>query len=228
MLPTIRIRPDAGRPPDAAIVLLHGLGADAEEFRGVAEMLGPFGTANVEYALPQAPEQPVTVNGGLTMPAWFDILTMDGERQDADGIHRAASELEEIIAEAHGRGIAHKRIFVGGFSQGGAVALHCAARGSRPLGGAVGLSSYLPLMTEYPSAATAGGRATPVFMSHGEHDDIIPLKYMRASRRALEQAEVDVTSQEYPLGHSFDTLVLADLSRWLSRRLSPGQPADAR
>lgn len=201
------------------MVLLHGLGASAEEFRDVAEMLGPFGKTNVEYALPQAPRLPVTVNGGLKMPAWFDILTMTGERQDAEGIHRAAREIEEIVAEMHGRGIAYKRIFVAGFSQGGAVALHRAVRSPQPLGGVVALSSYLPLITEYPLAATVGGRATPVFMSHGEYDSVIPLKYMRASRRALEQAGVDVVSREYPLGHSFDARVLADLSLWLSLRL---------
>ena len=228
MLPTIRTTPDAGRRPDAAIVLLHGLGAGAEDLRGAAEMLGPFGDINVEYVLPQAPELPVTVNGGVRMPAWFDILTMTGERQDAEGIHRAGGELEEIIADLHARGVARRRIFVGGFSQGGAVALHRAARDPQPLGGAVALSSYLPLITEYPRAVAAGGRATPVFMSHGEHDEIIPLKYMRASRRALEQAGVDVVSREYPLGHSFDARVLADLSRWLSQRLGAGQFAPAR
>lgn len=179
--------------------------------------------ARVEFVLPQAPTLPVTINAGMEMPAWYDIPSLrEGSRQDVGGIQRAVGEVDEIVADLHARGIAHRRITVGGFSQGGAVALHYASRSAVPLAGAVALSAYLPLITELPQAATDAGRATPIFMSHGARDEIIPLDYALVSRNALEQAGFEIAWREYPLGHSLDAQVLDDLSRWLAMRLDGG------
>ncbi len=229
MLPAVRISPhahaDPGAAPDAALILLHGLGSSPEDFRNAARLLELPRTARIEFVLPQAPTLPVTMNAGAEMPAWYDIPSLqEGSPQDAAGIRRASGEIGELVAELHARGVHHQRIVVGGFSQGGAAALHYASRAATPLAGAIALSAYLPLLDELPRAATATGRATPIFMSHGAHDEIIPLDYALTSRTALEQAGFAVTWREYPLGHSLDAQVLADLSRWLTQRLEQVQP----
>ena len=204
----------------AALVMLHGLGSNPERFGEVVHLLDFPDEVQLEFVLPRAPTLPVTINAGMEMSAWYDIPSLQRDSlQDAAGIRRASAELGEIVAGLHARGIDHRRIAVGGFSQGGAVALHYASRSSSPLAGVVALSTYMPLITELPQAVTAAGQMTPIFMSHGVHDVVIPLDYALTSRRALEQAGCKIEWKEYPLGHSLDAQVLADLSRWLTQRL---------
>ena len=227
MLSALRIsaypdKNDAG--PDAALVMLHGLGSSPENFRAVVNQLELPGAARVELVLPRAPTLPVTVNAGNTMPAWYDVLSLDKSGgEDAAGIRRACAEVDEIVAELYARGVSHRRIAIGGFSQGGALALYSAARSPRPLAGVVALSAYMPLMEGLARTVTDAGRKTPVFMSHGIYDDVIPLDFGLLSRRALEQAGFEVAWHEHPLGHGLDARVFAETSRWLAPRLAPDQ-----
>ncbi len=205
--------------------MLHGLGSGPEDFQNVTKLLDLPGKARIELVLPQAPTLPVTANDGNAVPAWYDILSLHkGSGEDAAGIRRARDGIGEIVADLHARGVEHRRIIIGGFSQGGALALYYASRSPEPLAGAVALSAYLPLMGELPQTATDAGRATPIFLSHGVHDEIVPLDFALTSRQALERAGFEVTWREYPLGHRLDARVLADVSRWLAPRFEPVQP----
>ena len=229
MLPAIRISiyaDNGGAAPDAALIMLHGLGSSPEDFRGAVNSLDLPDAARIEVVVPQAPMLPVTINGGHTMPAWYDILSIRrGSGEDAEGIRRACGEIDEVIADLNARGIVHRRIILGGFSQGGALALYYASRASEALAGVAALSAYMPLIDDLARAATPPGRATPVLMSHGIYDEIVPLDFAHASRKALERADFEVTWREYPLGHSLNAQVLADLSRWLAPRLTSVQPS---
>ena len=218
------IAPDTA--PNVTCILLHGLGAQAEDLLDMAGELS-LPNANIEFVLPQAPTRAVTAHGGALMPAWFDIFSFRGSRQDAAGIRRAHAELDEIIVDGYARAAQRGRVFVGGFSQGGAVALHYASRSPRLLAGAIALSAYLPLADELPQAAAASGCRMPVFMSHGTRDDVIPIDYAVSARDLLEQSGFRVAWHEYPLAHGIDARVLDDLSRWMAgrvRRIRPDGP----
>ena len=206
--------------PDAALIMLHGLGSSPERLGDALSLLDLPDGIQFERIFPRAPVLPVTINAGAEMPAWYDIFSLqEGSPQDTAGIRRASAELGGVVAGLHARGMDYRRIIVGGFSQGGAVALHYASRHLSPLAGVVALSTYMPLITELPQAVTAAGRATPIFMAHGIHDEVIPLDYALTSRRALEQAGCEVEWKEYPLGHSVDAQVFANLSHWMAQRL---------
>ncbi len=214
--------------PSVTCILLHGLGAQADDLRGIARDLS-LPNANIEFILPQAPTRSVTLNGGAAMPAWFDIFSSRGSRQDGPGIRRACAELDEIIADRHPVTTTGQcRVFVGGFSQGGAVALHYATRSPRLLAGVIALSGYLPLADELAQAATASGRETPVFLSHGTRDNVIPIGYAATARDLLRQNGFRVAWHEYPLAHSVDARVLRDLSGWMADRLGEVKPDKSR
>ena len=224
MLPAIRIsRPahdSSNTPPTAAIIMLHGLGSGAEDFRGIVDAINLPSSVNTEFIFPQAPRLSVTINAGRKMPAWFDIFSFkEDARQDSEGIQRASEYIDEIVADLYRHGVKHQHIFVGGFSQGGAVALHYASHHPQTIAGVVAISTYLPLITEFPQAVTDGGRKTPIFMSHGSYDEIIPLNFALASHRALEQEGFEIAWREYPCGHSLALQTLHDLSQWLAQKI---------
>ncbi len=206
--------------PQSAIILLHGLGADASDLMGFARLL-PFVQDNKTLLVfPQAPLLPVTVCNGALMPAWFDIYSFEKEgKQDHQGLLHSCEAVGAISAELQESDVPLSRIMLGGFSQGGAVALYYASHGTEAIAGAAGFSAYLP-PAEEPLSSTSP--RVPIFMSHGIYDEIISPGVSRLSRDRLRSANHTVFYQTYPVGHSLDKDVATDFSRWCARLLDYG------
>lgn len=207
-----------GAPVQAAVIWLHGLGADAYDFVPMAnELKLAVGT---RFIFPYAPMQPVSWNNGYVMPAWYDIYSIGIDaRQDATGIKRAQGALGALIAREHARGVAYARIFLAGFSQGGALALHTGLRYPERLGGIVALSTYLPLHATVAAEAHAANRDIPIFMAHGSGDDIVPLALGELSYQHLRAFTREISWRVYPMPHSVIPAEVADIEAWLNTRL---------
>jgi phospholipase/carboxylesterase len=210
---------ETGKQPQHSIIWLHGLGADGQDFVPIAgELELPVA---VRYIFPHAPMRPVTINGGFVMRAWYDIAgsSIDAQ-QDAAGIRASQSSVEALIAQEMARGTAPHNIFLAGFSQGGAIALHTALRQASPLGGVLALSTYLPLADSAARELLAGTKATPIFMAHGRSDPVIPCALGAVSRDALVKFGYAVEWREYAMQHSVCDAELRDIEAWLTRQIS--------
>jgi phospholipase/carboxylesterase len=212
---------ETGPNPTACVVVLHGLGADGNDFVPLAQELDLAAVGPVRFVFPHAPVIPVTVNNGLRMRAWYDILSRElVQREDEAGLRRSLAALEELLARQKERGIAPRRIVLAGFSQGCAMALLTGVRHRERLAGIVGLSGYLPLAPTTSAERSDANALTPVFMGHGENDEIVIIQRGRASRDALQRLGYDVEYHEYPMGHSVCAEEVADLNRWLVKILA--------
>lgn len=213
-----------GREPDCSVIWLHGLGADGHDFEPIVPELRLPASMQVRFVFPHAPERPVTINGGMSMRAWYDILTLDRNGpQDEAGVLESGQLLEQLIEREHQRGLDYARIIVAGFSQGGAIALHTALRFKQRLAGVMALSTYLPLSQNFATEVAAGTVALeiPIFMAHGSLDPMLPIDLGQSSRRLLEQAGYRVEWHEYAMGHSVCAEEIADIRRWLIAVLGP-------
>jgi phospholipase/carboxylesterase len=207
-----------GKNPQHSIIWLHGLGADGQDFVPIANELEL--PVAVRYIFPHAPLRPVTINGGFVMRAWYDIAGQSiAAQQDAAGIRASQSLVEGIIARETARGIAPRDIFLAGFSQGGAIALHTALRQAVPLGGVLALSSYLPLAESAARELPEQSKATPVFMAHGRGDPVVPYALGVASRDALLGFGYAVEWHEYAMQHSVCGEELRDIAVWLTQNI---------
>lgn len=217
ILPHITL--ESGKSPRHSIIWLHGLGADGQDFAPVAgELELPV---PVRYLFPHAPQRPVTINGGYVMRAWYDIATQDiGARQDEAGIRASQAAIEALIAQEAERGIPPQNIYLAGFSQGGAIALHTALRQRIPLGGVLALSTYLPLAGTVPAEVREEALRTPVFMAHGRNDTVVPYALGSASRESLLRLGCEVEWHEYAMPHSVCQEELLDIQRWLAARMN--------
>lgn len=204
--------------PQASIIWMHGLGADGSDFAPLAEEIRL--PVAVRYIFPHAPMMPVTINGGYVMRAWYDIVAANiGAQQDEAGIRASQTAIEALIAREIAHGIAPGHIFLAGFSQGGAIALHTALRQNAPLGGVLALSTYLPLADSVPGERVAATQATPIFMAHGRSDTIVPYALGAGSRDMLLESGYAVDWHEYAMPHSVCEAELHDIAAWLSERL---------
>ena len=211
-----RIEIESAADPDAAVIWLHGLGADGNDFAVMVPELQLLGCPPARFIFPHAPSMPVTLNGGFVMPAWFDILGLDGARREDDaGIRHSAAAVEALIAQQVTLGIAPQRIVLAGFSQGCAVVLHTALRHPVRLGGILGLSGYLPLAGTLAAERSAANQDLPIFLAHGSADPVIPLERAEASCQALQALGYPVQWQTYPMPHSVHPQEVRDIVRFL-------------
>lgn len=203
--------------PPLSLILLHGLGSDGADMRGLAEALPWPG----RLLCPDAAPRPVTINGGYVMRAWFDILGLTPDAPvDAAGIRQATEQARQLIEAERAAGVPAARIFIGGFSQGGVVALHAALRHPERLGGVLALSTWLPLRQALPAERSLAALDTPIFMSHGTRDDIVPLASAERARDALRELGCrDLVFRTYPMAHSVSSEEMADLRAWLAQHL---------
>jgi phospholipase/carboxylesterase len=235
LLQCIEQEPASGAPADAAVIWMHGLGATAHDFETVPPELGLDHLA-IRYVFPQAPSQPVTVNMGMVMPAWYDILSLgpgaDGRDQDEAGIRKSEARIRALIDREVERGIAPERIVVAGFSQGGAMALQTGLRHPRRLGGLMVLSAYLLLAEKLEAEASDANRpaedrpaedrpGVPIFMAHGLYDPMVPHAKAEASRQHLEKLGWAVEWHEYPMQHNVCFEEIQAIGKWLGRVLGP-------
>ncbi len=207
--------------PTASVIWLHGLGADGNDFVPVVDELGLPPQLAVRFIFPHAPMQPVTINSGFIMRAWYDVLNQDMSfREDEAGVRRSQQEIEKLITKEKDRGIGASRIVLAGFSQGGAIALQTGLRHSERLAGIMALSSYLPLASTLATEANAANHAVPIFMAHGTADPLIPLPLASLSREHLEQQGYQVEWHQYLMPHSVCQEEIQDIGQWLVRVLA--------
>lgn len=201
---------------DLGVIWLHGLGADGYDFAPIPRQLDlPFGA---RFVFPHAPVRPVTINGGMPMRAWYDILSLGpGGPEDEAGIRASAAAVRALIDREIDRGLNRDRIVLAGFSQGGAIALYTATRETEPLAGVVALSTYLPVAAGLEREATAASREIPVLMAHGSLDSTIAISFGKLSRDLLVAAGYQVAWQSYPIEHGVCAEEIQDIGSWLAR-----------
>jgi phospholipase/carboxylesterase len=211
---------ETARPATASVIWLHGLGADGHDFEPIVPELDLPDALPVRFVFPHAPMQPVTINGGAVMRAWYDVYALEGQRrEDTDGVRASQARVEELIAREKSRGIQASHIVLAGFSQGGAIALQTGLRHGERLAGIMALSTYLPIASTLAAEASAANRAVPIFMAHGVADPLIPIERAAMSRRQLEAAGYALEWHEYPMEHAVCAREIADISAWLQQVL---------
>jgi len=208
------------QPANAAVVWLHGLGADGGDFVPIVPELRLPPAIRARFVFPHAPVRPITINGGMRMRGWYDILSLTrADQQDEAGILASAAAVQELIEAQADAGIPRQRIVLAGFSQGGAIALHTGLRQREALAGILALSTYLPLHTRILGELTAAGRATPILMCHGLYDNVLPVALGSSSRDGLRQLGCAVEWRDYPVQHQVCPEEIADIATWLKGRL---------
>jgi phospholipase/carboxylesterase len=207
---------ETGPSPVATIIVLHGLGADGNDFVPFTQELDLQAVGPVRYVFPHAPIIPVTINNGYRMRAWYDILGADlVRREDEAGLRQSLADVEALLARERQRGIAADRIVLAGFSQGCAMALLTGLRHRQRLAGIIGMSGYLPLAASTAAERSDANALTPIFLAHGQQDAVVDIERGRGSREMLGALGYAVEWHEYPMGHSVCMEEIAEVNRWL-------------
>ena len=210
-----------GDAPAASIIILHGLGADANDFVPVAEQLDLRAIGDVRYVFPNAPVRAVTINGGMAMRAWYDILGVDlVRREDEAGLRQSVVDVQALIDREIAAGIPASRIVLAGFSQGCAMTLLAGLRAPQRLAGLVGMSGYLPLAATTAAERNAANHDVPVFLGHGRADPVVPIARGLAARDMLVELGHPVEWHDYPMQHSVCPEEIEDLHAWLLKVLA--------
>ena len=212
------IEPKNGQPADACVFIIHGLGADGHDFEPLVPALALPENAHVRFIMPHAPRLPVTINGGMVMPAWYDILAMDlGRRVDEVQLKKSAERIQALIQEQIDQGIDSQRIIVAGFSQGGAGAYQAALSFPQPLGGLLAMSTYFATADSIEPAEA--NRQLPIEVHHGNFDPIVPETLGRSGVDRLKTMGYSVNYRQYPMAHALCPQQVNDIGKWLSERL---------
>jgi phospholipase/carboxylesterase len=206
--------------PTAAVIWMHGLGADGYDFVDIVPALR-LGAVPTRFVFPHAPMRPVTINGGMVMRAWYDVRGDAGvRREDETGVRESQRQLEALIEREKKRGIPAGRLALAGFSQGGAMALQTGLRHPERLAGIMALSCFLPLTDTVSAEASAANRDVPIFMAHGSQDPLIPMARARHAHDLLTSLGYRIEWHEYPMPHSVSDAEIRDISAWLQRILA--------
>jgi phospholipase/carboxylesterase len=221
LLETIEI--ETAPNPAATVIWMHGLGADGNDFAPIVPELALGSLPAIRFIFPHAPMQPVTINNGHVMRAWYDVSfgDLEGKSREADekGVRASQAGIGKLIARENERGIASRHIVVAGFSQGGAIALQAGLRYPERLAGVMALSTYLPLAGSLTGEASAQNKDVPIFFAHGSQDPVILLPMAVTSRDKLRELGYKVDWHEYPMQHSVCMQEMADISAWLRSTL---------
>jgi phospholipase/carboxylesterase len=206
--------------PRHSVIWLHGLGADGHDFAPIIPELVARDWPALRFVFPHAPVRPVTINNGMAMRAWYDIKGTDiASRQDEAGVRESIGHLDALIARESDRGVPAERVFLAGFSQGGAIVLAGGVRHARRLGGVIALSTYLPIAETTAAERSAANAQLPIFMAHGSHDAVVPQVLGTRSRDVLTGLGYTVDWHTYPMAHQVNPDEIADLRQWLGTRL---------
>ncbi len=209
-----------GPAPQWSVVWLHGLGADGHDFAPLVPQLVPPGWPPIRFVFPHAPVRAITINAGTRMRAWYDIVDFDlANRADEAGVEQSIVQVEALVAAEVARGVPRSRVFLAGFSQGGAVALAVALRSATPLAGVVALSTYLPAARTASTHLVQGASAQPVFMAHGMQDPVVPFAAGQQSAATLRSFGFTVDFHAYQMPHSVCPEEVAALRGWMGAQL---------
>ena len=213
------IQLETGRDPERSVIWLHGLGADGRDFVPIVSELD-LPAAPIRFVFPHAPVQAVTINNGMRMRAWYDIVADDlARREDERGVRASQGLVEALVARERERGIRPERIVLAGFSQGGAISLQTGLRHPERLAGIMALSTYVPIAATLEAERNRANADVPIFMGHGTQDPIIPLAHARRSKELLERLGYPVEWHEYVMPHSVSPHEIRDIGAWLRRAL---------
>lgn len=222
-LETIELQ--TGDNPTAAVIWMHGLGADGNDFVPIVNELNLSGAPAIRFVFPHAPMMPVTINNGYVMRAWYDVSMGDLEgktkRADEKGVRQSQAQIGALIEREVSRGIASKHIVLAGFSQGGAIALQTGLRYPEALAGVMALSCYLPCADSFAAEASAANRTMPLMIAHGTQDPVVAYTMGKSSSDLLVKAGYAVEWHEYPMPHSVCLEEVRDIGAWLTRVLAP-------
>jgi phospholipase/carboxylesterase len=204
-------------PAQGCVIWMHGLGADSSDMMGLADQIRT--DTALRHVFIDAPMRPVTLNNGMVMPAWYDILGMELiDRQDKEGIEQSELMIRKVMDEQLDNGFSYQQIFLAGFSQGGAMALHTALQVTERLGGVMALSAYLPLADH---SRPKLNQQTPFFIGYGLFDPLVLPKWVEMSKDwLLNNGYTSLTSQHYPMEHSICMEEIRDISLWLNQHVS--------
>jgi phospholipase/carboxylesterase len=218
MLETIEV--ETGPKPNAAVIWLHGLGADGHDFEPIVPEIVRPGERAWRFVFPNAPVRPVTINGGMAMRAWYDLKGLDRRAaEDAAGFQETDALVRQLIAKEVARGIPTNRVVLAGFSQGGAVSLYTAPRYPEKLAGVMALSCYLPRESTFLAERAPANDATPIFMAHGRADTVLTMSLGVRSRDFLKALGYAVEWHDYPMAHAVCAAEIADIREFLLRIL---------
>lgn len=214
------IEVETAAKPTAAVIWMHGLGADGHDFEPVVPQLAQSQRSAIRFVFPHAPMRSVTLNAGMRMRAWYDIKGLDGNsKEDDSGIRASAEAIGALIRRENGRGIATNRVVLAGFSQGGAMSLHTGTRYPEKLAGIIALSCYLPLSSSFAAERLATNQSTPIFLAHGSLDPVIAQSTGEEARAILEAAGYAVEWHSYRMAHSVCIEELEAIAAYLQRVL---------
>ena len=213
---------ETGSNPVFTVIWLHGLGADGSDFEPIIPYLGLDPAVAVRFVFPNAPQIPVSCNGGYVMPAWYDIISLAPESREIDeaGLLASRDRVWALIAAEAARGVPTERVFLAGFSQGGAVAYLAGLTHREPLAGIVALSTYMPNPVQVEAGATDAGRQTPIFIGHGTHDDVVSLSMGEVARDVVVRLGCDFDWHTYPMGHEVCLPEIQAIGAWLNQRMA--------
>jgi len=208
-----------GETPDGSVIWLHGLGADGHDFEPIVPELNLDRQADIRFVFPHAPVRPVTINGGVPMRAWYDVMSLDRSGpQDEAGIRESAASLLQLIEREKERGVAASRIVLAGFSQGGAIAMHAAMRFPHELAGLMVLSAWMPLESTIDAEVVKSPGSQPrdlaVLMAHGSFDPILPIAAGQHARDIMRKAGFTVQWYEYPMAHAVCAEEISEIRKW--------------
>ena len=210
---------DTGPSPRGCVIWLHGLGADGHDFEPIVPELRLGPDLPLRFIFPHAPVRPVTLNGGMAMRAWYDIISLGGGTEDEAGVRESGQALSAMLDDPVTLGLGAAKTVFAGFSQGGAIALQGGLRQPERLAGILALSTYLPIAATVEAERTPANADCPILMIHGTHDPVIPVERALASRDRLEALGYPVQWQTYPMQHSVCAEEIALIARWLRERL---------
>jgi len=214
---------ESGKNPTAAVIWMHGLGADGNDFVPIVNEIELDGAPAIRFVFPHAPMRPVTINNGYVMRAWYDVSFGDLEGQsrlaDERGVRESQAHITALIEREAKRGVGAEHIVLAGFSQGGAIALQTGLRYPRKLAGVMALSTYLPLAESLLQEAAPANKTTPIFMAHGTYDPVVPLMMGAGSMTLLTGLGYAVEWRQYPMPHSVCPEEIQDIGAWLQKIL---------
>ena len=220
-MPLPTVEHETAPNPRHAVIWLHCLGADGNDFAPIVPELVDRAWPPLRFVFPHAPVRPVTINNGMAMRAWYDIKGMQiADKQDEPGIRESITQLDELIAREGERGIPSQRVLLAGFSQGGAIVLAGGVRHAAKLAGIIALSTYLPLAEKTAAERSDANKGLPIFMGHGSVDNVVPEVLGTTTRNALETLGYAVEWHSYPMAHQVSAQEIADLRKWMAKRLA--------
>jgi phospholipase/carboxylesterase len=222
------IEHSTGQHPQWSVIWLHGLGADGHDFSPIVPELVRKDWPALRFVFPHAPVRAVTINGGARMRAWYDITSFEFDdlalRADGVGVAESVAQIEALIAREGERGVPPHRVFLAGFSQGGAVTLAAGLARSQPLAGLIALSTYLPMTPQQAQAnVTAQAATQPLFMAHGVFDPVVPAAAGEASAKTMQALGFAVHWRRYPMQHSVCAEEITQLGDWMSAQFAAGE-----